>query len=230
MKYLRSLSVVLCACFFSFSVFAQAPAGSSTQSEPENKKKELEQKALARLDDLIESSHSLRLPENRCHILSTAADLLWRYDEKRAVELLREAMNIFLDLIRQPEGSPEAIPENYRWYLWQQRHQMVEMLAQHDPQLAMDFLIASRQAADTEDSRFDRERDDYLEMAVAQQIAAKDPRRALRHAEELLAAGKSLQLVTNLLKTLHEKDFDTAKKLMDLLLARLQAESPLSID
>src|SRR5262249_18012402 len=63
-----------------------------------------------------------------------------------------------------------------------------------------------------------------------QQIAAKDPGRALKRAEELLAAGKPLSQVSSMLYTLRGKDFEAAQKLTDLILSRLQSESPLSAD
>src|SRR5262249_22129563 len=158
-------------------------------------------------------------------ILSVAGNLLWRHDEKRARELFSEAMNIAVQLMRQPEDSPEAIPDNYRWQLWETRRKIIEMLAQHDPQLAYDFLLAWRPPVDTQDPRSNAEQENYLETQIAQQIAAKDPGRALKRAEELLAAGKPLSQVSSMLYTLRGKDFEAAQKLTDLILSRLQSES-----
>src|SRR5262245_42914047 len=232
MNSLRSLIVIFCLCIFSLSVFGQSPTSPSTESEQEKQKKEqeLEQKALAMLDELIGAGRSFRLPENRCHIFATAGGLLWRHDEKRARELLREAMNMIINLTRQPEESPDALPENVRWQIWDLRRQIVEVLAQNDPQLADEFLRSSRPPAEMQDRSFNAGNEPYLEGLIARQFALKDPQRALQLAEEALAAGKNLNNLLNVITTLREKDFDAAKKLTDLVIAKLQSETPLSVD
>ncbi len=75
MKYPRLAFVLISACIFGY---AQTPPPSPAQAEQEKRQKEkeleaLKQKVLAMLDELVETGRSLRLPENRCQILSTAA-------------------------------------------------------------------------------------------------------------------------------------------------------------
>src|SRR5947209_17116912 len=78
---------------------AQTPEDQSplNQQEREQKalemKKELERKTFALLDEVISSAGALKLPENRALVLSSAADLLWTRDDKRARALFKEAIN-----------------------------------------------------------------------------------------------------------------------------------------
>ncbi|MGH9837793.1 MAG: hypothetical protein ACREEM_03315 [Blastocatellia bacterium] len=233
MSHLRLALVLIFVCLFPLSGYAQTPLSSSAPSEQERQKKEQElkereEKALAMLEGLIETGRSLRLPENRSLVLSTAAGLLWRHDEKRARELFGEAIAIVTNLLRQPEESPDVVPDNFRWQMWESRRQLVEMLTRHDPQLASEFLLASRPPADKRDPSFNAENETNLEMAIAQQIAVKEPQRMLEIAEEMLAAGKPLYNLSGILNTLRDKNFESARKLAGLILAKLEAETPLN--
>lgn len=71
-----------------------APANGKAKSEKESeKRKELEEKTLGLLDEVINGAWSLKLAENRSFVLGTTADLLWPHDEKRARSLFWEALN-----------------------------------------------------------------------------------------------------------------------------------------
>jgi hypothetical protein len=214
----------------SIAVGAQSPPKSAAQSEPEKQKKEQERKALLLLDELIETAQSLRLPENRAYLLSIAGDLLWQSDEKRARTLFSEAAQLVIPLVHLPEDSPDGIPQNSRWQLAQLRQQLVRLLLNHDPQLAGEFLLASRPPADRREGHFNDDEETRLELEIALKLAEKDPQRLLQRADEMLAAGKPLSQVANLLHTLREKNFEAAQKLAGLVLARFHAESPLRPD
>jgi hypothetical protein len=77
----------------------QTPADKAPLNQPEAEekaqelKKELERKTFQLLDEIIASAPTLKLPENRALVQSSAADLIWRRDEKRARALFREAFN-----------------------------------------------------------------------------------------------------------------------------------------
>src|SRR4051794_27231146 len=57
------------------------------------KQKELEKNTLKLLDEVITGAWSLKLPENRSYVMTSAADVLWAHDEKRARSLFWEALN-----------------------------------------------------------------------------------------------------------------------------------------
>src|SRR3954471_4063177 len=67
--------------------------GQEQQQQAIEMKKELERKTLALLDNIITSAQTLKLPENRALVFSSAADLIWARDEKRARALFKEALN-----------------------------------------------------------------------------------------------------------------------------------------
>ena len=86
------------ASFLALLLICQ-PALALTQAQPQSQKedklqkedKELEKKALALLDEVVGEGMSLKLVENRIHVLTTAADLFWKRNEERARALLAEA-------------------------------------------------------------------------------------------------------------------------------------------
>src|SRR5262245_63050327 len=76
------------------SIDAQTPAkqqeAASTQEKLEARK-ELEEKAFALLEEVIVQSSTLRQVDNRITIQASAADLIWKRDEKRARALFKAA-------------------------------------------------------------------------------------------------------------------------------------------
>jgi hypothetical protein len=111
------------------------------------------------------------------------------------------------------------------------RHQTVQILAPRDPQLASDFLVASRRPVNGDDPNPGLvEQETQLEMMLVQQLAAKNPQSALERAEAMIAAGKPLNLLANILYPLREKDSEAAQKLANLIVAKMQAENPLRIE
>ncbi|MDQ3011942.1 MAG: hypothetical protein M3X11_14695, partial [Acidobacteriota bacterium] len=230
MKYKKLLVASVCALLMFLSVFARPftlPA--SAQGREENKlDKELEQKALAMLDGLIAEAQVFKLPENRLRILIVAADMLWRYDEKRARSLFGEAMDILIQVIHQPEDAPDAIPENFRWQFMQMRQEVVQMIAARDAQLASNFLVATRPPANDKSNLYNPENETQIELMLAQQSAQQDPKRALQIAKEKLATAKSPNAVSGILYSLREKDMAAAQELADSIMAKLRAETQFS--
>jgi ribosomal protein S20 len=228
-RFLFTFAII---CLLAIAVFAQPQSRNAVADEKEKKKKEeLEQKALVMLDALIEECRGLRLPENRWWVLITAADLLWGRDEKRARTLYSEAISVYTQFASQIVEGSETGSENLRGQLQMMRSQTVQSLAPRDPQLASDFLAASRRPVNGDDQNPGlAEQETQLEMMLAQQLAAKNPQKALERAEAMIAAGKPLNLLGNILYPLREKDSEAAQKLANLIVAKMQAENPLRIE
>ncbi|HMV83215.1 MAG TPA: hypothetical protein PKA34_08785 [Blastocatellia bacterium] len=222
MKYPKLLIVVVCLSLLPIRAFAQEPAEKKLD-------KKIEQKALALLDELIEETSSFKLPENRARILTLAADMLWQHDEKRARALFGEAMSLLARAIRQPEDSPEAIPENFYWQLFQVRQEAVQLIAGRDVQLALDFLAATR-PAENKALTYTPENEAQIEMMLAHLIARRDPKKALQTAKGKLAAEKHPNSVLSLLGELSRKDQAAAQELADAIVAKLRANSPLDYE
>ncbi len=126
-------------------VAAQSSA-SLTESKEEKEKvqKELERKALALLNNTIESAQGLKLAENRALIQAQAAELLWTRDEKRARALFRDAMIGAGEALRNAGEQKSSRRDMSYWALVQSRTQTLQMIATRDPQLALDLLRATR--------------------------------------------------------------------------------------
>src|ERR1051325_2833064 len=115
----RFLSLLL---FLALSVFVTLPNAGAQVDDREKaeqaaaKQKELEKNSLKLLDEVISGAWSLKLPANRSYVFSTAAELLWPHDEKRARGLFWEALNsmnlpaspaIDMQNTKQPNRSEE---------------------------------------------------------------------------------------------------------------------------
>lgn len=218
----KLLIVVVYLSLLPVHAFAQEPAEKKLD-------KKIEQKALALLDELIEETSSFKLPENRARILTLSADMLWPHDEKRARTLIGEAMSLLARAIRLPEDSPDAIPENARWQLFQVRQEAVQLIAGRDTQLALEFLAATR-PADNKNGAYSPENENQIEMMLTHLIARRDPKKALQTAKEKLAAEKHPNAVLSLLNELRQKDQTAAQELADAIVAKLRANNPLDYE
>src|SRR2546425_73115 len=85
-----TLSIIVLASPFVMAQVDESPNGATLPKTQEDKEKELERrreldrKTLALLDEIVGGAWSLKLPENRSFVLAATADLLWERDEKRA--------------------------------------------------------------------------------------------------------------------------------------------------
>jgi len=239
-----ALSFLICSSI----AFAQTPAPASTPAPTEQQKqaqKEVEKKALALLEDTIADAQSLRVPENRALVMATAADLLWTRDEKRARSLFTDALNTLA--AARAAGSAANAEDgegggrnyaNYAGYMaFALRQQLLQMVARHDAALALDLLragspvkpapasnatINAAAPAKANQNRGMMDEDARLEQSLIAQIAATDPKMALRVAEESLAKGVSPNLLSTL-RVLQRKDAEAATKLAGSIVERLRA-------
>lgn len=241
-----ALSLLVC----SSNAFAQMPVPTPTPAPTEQQKqaqKEVEKKALALLEDTIADALSLRVLENRALVTATAADLLWTRDEKRARSLFTDALNTLAAARAASSGANntedgEGTGRNYANYAGYMasalRQQLLQMVARHDATLALDLLRAGSSAKQTSAPNAiittttiapaQRhvhhgmvDEDAQLEQILVTQIAATDPKMALRLAEESLAKGVSSSLLSTL-HMLQRKDPATATKLAGSIIERLR--------
>jgi hypothetical protein len=220
---------------FSLSpVRAQTPEEASPldQQEKQQKvleqKKELERKTFALLDEVIASAATLKLPENRALVLSSAADLIWTRDEKRARALFQDALSNLKSMpIRfDPKMSNEQRSSSRM--VAQLRQEILQMIARRDVDMALELLRASRSAASPivaagKDPQPPDE-DLRMEQSLAIQIAANDPKRALQMAEDSLSKGLSLDLL-NMLGHINDKDKEMAGRFAGDIISKLSAEN-----
>ena len=184
---------------------------------------ELERKALGLLGEALTAARGLKLAENRIRAQVTAARLLWPRDPEAG----REAFKAAADGIA--EMSAGVDPEDQQFYaaaqtVMQMRSDLIQVAAQSDPKLALEFLRATRppylQALAA--AGFGQQ-EQMLEMTLAGRIAALEPRRALEMAEESLRKGVTTGLV-NVVNELRPKDAAAASKLASDIVRRLRPE------
>jgi hypothetical protein len=234
MFWQRLLSSFALVVFFLSPALAQTPEDESQPDQQEKQqkalelKKELERKTLALLDEVVGSAITLKVPENRALVLSSAADLLWTRDEKRARSLFINALNNLNSVaIKFDEKMSEEQRASY-WKLVQQRKEILQMIARRDADMALDLLRASRSQAltpRTTGKGFQQpDEDRQLEQSLAIQVAANNPKRALQMAEDSLSKGLSLELL-NLLAHLNDKDTELAGRFAADIINKLHSEN-----
>ncbi|HKC66334.1 MAG TPA: hypothetical protein VKB86_22010 [Pyrinomonadaceae bacterium] len=226
---LFALIILLCS-----TLVAQTTEDKSTldRQEREQKaiemKKELERKTFTLLDEVISSAGTLKLPENHALVLSSAADLLWARDEKRARALFKEAMNALTSVAVPFDEKMKDEERTAYWRFMQQRKEILQMVARRDADLALELLRDSRpQTLSTSNAgkSFSRPQDDSdLEQSLAVQVAMNDPKRAFQMAEEDLSKGYSGQLLS-LVTHLNDKDSDLAARLVTEIIDKLHSEN-----
>lgn len=189
--------------------------------EKEKARKELEKKALQLLDDTLQSAQALRLAENRAVIRAQAADLLWKRDEKRARSLFRDAVTELVAARGEAAKNDRAA-----WMQGELRVRLLYMIAERDPQLALDLLRESRPAAGdgaAQSPWSGGQQEQNLEQTIAAKAAESDPKLALKMAEESLEKGVSVS-VLHVLQLLREKDSEAAKRLAGEVVGKLRDE------
>lgn len=218
---LHSLLTLLTFLLFipASSTFAQV----AVKEDPREQQKVLEQKALALLDETLAEAGALKLAENRALISASAADLLWSHDEKRARSLFQDALSGLAEIRIKPDRR-RGMRGQGEWMKQQLRQQLLHMVARRDPQLALDYLRASRGQSEGEaDSPFGEPNMELqLEQSLAARVAARDPKLALQMAEESLAKGISYGLI-NVITQLQEKDPSLAAKLTGAITDKLRS-------
>jgi hypothetical protein len=179
-------------------------------------------KGMALLLETAQHLDQFRRPENRVEMELEAAQLLWPSDEKQAQKLITQAMETVKEVIAQ-HVDPE--PENDDNQLGMKlRTQVIRVLAPHDPEAALKFLRATRQATETPSAMYGQvDPEIQLESTLVNQVIATDPKRAYELAEDLLSRSFSSQLIETL-NRLAQKDQDLAGRLARAMAKRIESQ------
>ncbi len=189
---------------------------------------ELKEKALSLLNDLVRESEQFSLPHNRIRARMSVADLLWESDEKKARTLFQNAVAELSAMLGQiPLEAPKAEEENYERYailndVKSLRNELLLSLAAHDPKLALEALQAfSRKNADG--SNF-FEDDQALELSLAAEIAAKNPKQAYEIARKNLENGLNYNVFSTL-EDIYKKDAELGAKLAQDIVSKIKSKN-----
>jgi hypothetical protein len=221
-------SLALALLLFHSSTAQTPDAPLAKTSEEAEARKELERKALSLLEEVVSEAQLLKRAENRIHIQALAASLFWKRDEKRARALYREAMKGLGEVMSSIDNNDPQY-HNLVQAPAQLRQEILQMISPHDPELALEFLRATRQQppVQTDSAQKPSDNDLQMELSLASQIADKDPQMALRIAEESLAKGFSYSL-SDVLAQLMNKDRAATFKLANVVIKKLQTENLLA--
>ena len=184
---------------------------------------ELERKALSLLGEALAASRELKLVENRVRAQVTAARLLW----PRNAAAGREAFKAAADGIAGMSAGVD--PEDPQFYsaaqtVMQFRGELLQIAAQFDAGLALEFLRATRPPyADALVAAGYGQQEQALELNLASRFAAQEPRRAFEMAEESLSRGVTTGLL-NVLNELRTKEPASAARLAADIVRRLRVE------
>jgi hypothetical protein len=184
----------------------------------------LKAKGLALLVEATESLPQLRRPQTRAGFQVRAAQLLWNSDEKLASKLMEQAIESVKEFIADIDDSEQLYYESFQVAM-QLREEVVDALAPHDPEMALNFLRATRTLTPPESVRFGVQGNQelQLELLLASKIIAADPKRAFQMAEDTLKRGASPSL-NDTLNRLRSKDPELAAKLAHDIAAKLMNE------
>jgi hypothetical protein len=193
------IAAAVIVLLFSSSARSQAPASAGSDESAALKKK-----AVDLLVTVAGQIDSLRSAENRARIGSNAAESLWDHDEKRARSLFAAVGEDIRTGFTGADSDREAHNHTLLVF-WQLRSDTLGRIAKHDPELALQFLRATRLPADIKLPYQTSDTEQSQELRLAGQIAAKNPELALKLGRESLAQGFSDDLLA-MLSTLQSKD------------------------
>jgi hypothetical protein len=185
-------------------------------------------KGIALLLDLRDAIAQIKSPSTRINTQLTAANLLREVDEKGAAKYLTDAVAELREMLVSPsddEDSDEAMEKFSS--VSQLRNDVIRILAETDPDAAMSFLHSTAPKYSPYGNSNDLAgQESTLELSIVDQIARKDPNRALQIAKKNLKQAYSPALMTTA-SQLAEKNPELAAELVHDISSKLMAEDKL---
>jgi hypothetical protein len=161
-------------------------------------KEGLKEKGVALLGEAEGLIQEIRTPQTRIKAQLQAAQMLGELDEKRSNKFLNDAATGLKELVATVDPTEQSFMYDHN-SITQLRHEIVQTLANRDADAALSFLQASRLPFNPYGNERDMEQQETaLELMVADQIVAKDPKRAYEIVRRKLKTGYS----SNLLNTI----------------------------
>lgn len=228
--FLTSTFLLLCV------VAAGQTQPTDSDADKEKKQKDLDERVVKMLDESVADAAMLRLANNRAIVYAITADLYWKFDEKRARELFRNAATELLTLNQETEKerreSTDPYIELYSVPWGDPRGDILPLVAKHDAELALNMLLLTRSAkvseamarvtaakgkSASEMASWNPDRDKAgAEIALEQRFALleadESPEKAIKLIKESIAKGISPNVLA-LLQKLNKKDEKKASEL-----------------
>jgi hypothetical protein len=222
----RIVVIMFLSCSLTAAVLAQSEPKQLTKEEERKKREELRKKIKETLDGAVSDVALLKSFENKTFFQVRIACLLWDYDEKGARLLIEDAQALAARMVNDPKINLHGGDYDKWGRRIDIREEIVSMIAERDPQAALEFLrqtkfVILQDGAQSGRAALASRSDASLEQKLALQIARTDPKRALEIAEESLKKGISDEL-SELVRLVFEKDKEAGKKLAGAILSKLK--------
>lgn len=218
----RSFLITFTISVLLFSVSARSQESAPLRGLDENAAAAVRKKAIDLLESVAGQVDSLRSAENRARIGSNLAELLWDRDEKRARSLFAAVEEDIRTGFTDTDSDDYAHVRTLMVF-WTLRSDTIGRIAKHDPELALEFLRATRLPAEAKLPPYvmgDTERS--LELRLAGQVAAKNPQLALKLGLQSLAKGFSYDLLS-VLSQLQLKDKEASLSFYKAIVEKLKS-------
>ena len=239
MKNLKLFSIFLLIFAISSSIFAQT-SPTESKEEKEKARQELEKKAIALLEQVVNETALLKLPDNRALVAASAGDLMWQRDEKRARQLFRQAANEIVQANNAPATDSSILGFMSVFQNASPRKQILLTVAKYDAELALELLYATRppnvalalasstqqpnspgeKSQKTAATRMEETQNKFLadeelrlEQSFSAQAADKDPTKAAKLLRESIAKNGVTNSVFQSLNKINAKDNKLAVEL-----------------
>jgi hypothetical protein len=225
MLYKKLFTLFLCLVFTG-QIFAQT--ATKTDVKKSDVAPELQEKAVALLKNLARDVEQFSLPRNRVGARIEIAGLLWKPDEKQARVIYQNAVIELNTLINQIPSENTENEEGYteRYQILNDartlRSNLLVALSSRDPKFALESLQTLSRKDESGTSLF--EDDQSLELKLAAQIAARDPKQAYELAKKNLENGIDANLFSTL-KNLYEKDIELGVKLSQDVAGKIKSKA-----
>ncbi len=225
MLYKKFFTLFLCLVFVG-QTFAQTATKTSVKKS--DVAPELQEKAVALLKILARDAEQFSLPRNRINARIGIAGLLWKPDEKQARIIYQNAVMELNTLINQipPENTETEEEYTERYTILSDvrtlRNDLLIALGSRDPKFALESLQTLSRKDESGTSLF--EDDQSLELKLAAQIAARDPKQAYELAMKNLENGIDANLFSTL-ENLYEKDPELGTKLTQEVAGKIKSKA-----
>jgi hypothetical protein len=226
----RSLSAAFIILVLLFSVSARSQERDSRESQDKSTEAETKKKAIDLLLSVVGQVDTLRSPENRARIRSNAAEVLWNADEKQARSVFAAVADDlkagFSEYESEAPTYSNSRRENFERYqtfmvFWQLRRDTIDRIAKHDPDLALEFLNATKPPETIKLPEQVATAEEFLSLYLAGQVAAKNPQLALKIGRESLAHGFSNDLLSVLVR-IQRKNRETSQTFYRAIVDKLR--------
>ncbi|MGH9932508.1 MAG: hypothetical protein ACREA9_25170 [Pyrinomonadaceae bacterium] len=180
-------------------------------------------RGLALLAEVAESLAQIRLHQTRVRAQLQTAQLLWPSNEKLAAKLMVDAIAGVKEYLAGVETSDQDYYQSYSVAM-QLRQEVVQVLSLRDPEMALGFLRSTRTLPSPEAGQSNQpDQELQQELALASQITTRDPKRALRIAEDTLKSGYASNLI-EVIGWLRATEPELAAQLAKEVSVKLQSE------